>query len=136
MTDVLTKEQRYRCMVANKGRNTSIEILLRRELFSRGLRYRIHDRRLPGSPDIVFRRPKVAVFVDGDFWHGYRFPRWRHKLKAFWKQKIADNRTRDARNHARLRRRGWKVIRVWEHEVRSNLVAVADRVEDEVRSRM
>lgn len=135
MTDVLTKEQRYRCMAANKARNTSIEILVRKELFSRGLRYRIHDRSLPGSPDIVFRKPKVAVFVDGDFWHGYGFPRWQHKLKDFWRKKIADNRTRDARNHARLRRRGWKVIRVWEHEVRSNLGSVADRVEAEVRSR-
>jgi DNA mismatch endonuclease (patch repair protein) len=122
-------------MAANKGQDTSIELLLRKELFSRGLRYRIHDRSLPGSPDIVFRRAKLAVFVDGDFWHGYRFPQWQHKLKDFWKKKIADNRVRDARNHARLRRRGWKVIRVWEHEVRSDLVAAANKIEEEVRAR-
>lgn len=135
MADSLTPEQRRRCMQANKAKDTSIEVLLRKELFRRGRRYRIHVSRLPGRPDIVFPRLKVAVFVDGDFWHGFRLPEWQHKLSEYWVQKINRNRERDAKNHRRLRSMGWKVIRIWEHELRGHVSETADRVETALNSR-
>lgn len=122
-------------MQANKAKDTSIEVLLRKELFKRGRRYRIHVGQLPGRPDIVFPRLKVAVFVDGDFWHGFRLPKWQHKLSEYWVQKINRNRERDAKNHRRLRSMGWKVIRIWEHELRGHVSETADRVETALNSR-
>lgn len=74
-------------------------------------------RDLPGCPDFVSRRAKVTVFVDGDFWHGWRFSVWRSKLSEKWESKIAANRRCDAQNHARLMRAGWTVIRQWEHQI-------------------
>lgn len=103
--------------------------MLRKALFARGWRYRIHVPILPGCPDIVFLGRRVAVFVDGDFWHGYRLPAWEHKLSAYWKSKIKRNRDRDRKNHRKLRESGWKVVRVWEHEIRRNLDRAACNVE-------
>jgi len=88
---------------------------------------------LPGKPDIVFPRAKIAVFVDGDFWHGYRFPTWEHKLSQFWKDKIRKNRERDKRNFAKLRRMGWRVIRVWQHSIEADLDGVVQRICEAVR---
>jgi DNA mismatch endonuclease, patch repair protein len=68
----------------------------------------------------VFRDIKLTVFVDGDFWHGWRFPAWQHKLTGKWERKIGENRRRDLRNHSRLRRIGWRVVRLWEHKVTGN----------------
>ncbi|MBF0182337.1 MAG: DUF559 domain-containing protein [Magnetococcales bacterium] len=72
---------------------------------------------LPGRPDFVFRNARVIVFVDGDFWHGWRFPLWRDKLSEKWEAKIDATRKRDQRNHRRLRHMGWKVVRLWEHQI-------------------
>jgi DNA mismatch endonuclease (patch repair protein) len=83
---------------------------------------------LPGRPDIVFPRAKVAVFIDGDFWHGYRFPLWQAQLSDFWQRKISGNRMRDARSFSALRRRGWVVIRIWQHEAKQDLHRVIQRV--------
>jgi len=118
-----------------RSKDTGIEIAVRRALFARGLRYRKNARGLPGTPDIVFAGARVVVFVDGDFWHGWRFPTWRHKLSPYWINKIEENRRRDRRNFARLRRDGWVVLRVWGHEVLSNVDRVAERIEEAVRSR-
>ena len=117
MTDPLTPEQRSRAMKRVKLKNGSLETLVQRELRSRGLRFECHDSSLPGSPDIVFRKNRVAVFVDGDFWHGWRLPAWEHKLSEFWREKLHANRRRDQRNLRRLRAQGWKVVRVWQHEL-------------------
>lgn len=122
-------------MQANKAKDTSIELLLRKELFRRGRRYRIHVGRLPGRPDIVFPGLKVAIFVDGDFWHGFRLPDWQHKLSDYWVQKINGNRKRDLKNHRRLRSMGWRVVRIWEHELRGGVGEAADRVEAVLNSR-
>lgn len=130
MPDKLTREQRRRCMQANKSKNTSIEIMLRKGLFARGLRYKLHVRDLPGRPDVVFSRKKVAVFIDGDFWHGYRYPQWKNTLSIYWDNKIQTNRRRDNKNFRRLRRMGWRVIRLWEHEIRSNVENCVERVVD------
>ena len=121
MADNLTPQQRSYCMSRVKAKDTSIEKLVRSELHRRGLRFRKHAKQLPGKPDIVMRKSKVAVFIDGDFWHGYRFPAWEHKIPAFWKQKIMKNRERDQKNFRQLRRMGWRIIRIWQHEVERDI---------------
>src|SRR5450755_556474 len=92
MVDNLTSEQRSYTMSRIRSRNTKPELVVRKLAHSRGLRFRIHGRRLPGCPDLVFATAKVAVFIDGDFWHGWRFPRWKSKLSAYWEIKITGNR--------------------------------------------
>ena len=101
-----------------KLKDGSLEKLVQAELRSKGLKFRRHVRSLPGSPDIVFPKEKVAVFVDGDFWHGWRLPAWEHKLSRFWRDKLRANRARDQRNFRRLRADGWQVIRIWQHELK------------------
>src|ERR1039458_2841086 len=118
MSDNLTPAQRSYCMSQVKNADTGIEKVLRSELHRRGRRFRKHVPNMPGKPDIVFIRKKVAVFVDGDFWHGYRFPLWRHKLSVFWQKKIENNRDRDRRTFRKLRLRGWLVLRLWQHEIK------------------
>jgi len=100
-----------------KLKDGSLEKLVQRELRAKGLKFRRHARELPGKPDIVFLKEKVAVFVDGDFWHGWRLPAWEYKLSKFWRDKLRANRARDQRNFRRLRAHGWKLIRIWQHEL-------------------
>ena len=134
-SDNLTPEQRSYTMSRVRSVDTKPERAVRSELHRRGLRFRKHVRALPGAPDIVFPRQRVAVFVDGDFWHGYRLPAWEQGLKPYWREKIRRNRRRDQRNFARLRKLGWTVIRIWEHDVQENLDEVADQIEQAVRPR-
>ncbi len=128
MADNLTPDQRRYCMSRVKGRDTGIEKAVRSNLHKRGFRFRKHDSRLPGKPDIIFTKEKLAVFLDGDFWHGYRFPLWERTLPRFWKIKIAETRKRDQRNFQKLRRMGWRVIRIWQHEVKSDIEGVVTRI--------
>lgn len=121
MADTMTPEERSRCMAAIKGKDTKPELIVRKYLFSRGLRYRIQDRRLPGRPDIVLPKYKTVVFVDGCFWHGHdgcRYFRLPQSNVEFWQTKIERNKARDTRNEEELRTTGWHVIRVWECEIR------------------
>lgn len=126
--DRLTPEQRSRLMSRIRSKDTGIELVTRSGLHRRGFRFRKHVSGLPGRPDIVFPTEKIAVFVDGDFWHGYRFPAWRHTLGEFWQQKIERNRVRGRRNFAKLRRAGWTVIRVWGHDLKRDPERAIDRV--------
>lgn len=136
MVDNLTAEQRKLCMSRVRGKDTSIERVVRSELHRLGLRFRKHVRSLPGRPDVVFRKARVAVFLDGDFWHGYRFPLWEDKLSEFWRAKIRKNRERDQRNFRLLRRRGWRVIRLWQHQVESDLDACVASIAAAVNARV
>lgn len=128
MPDNLTPEQRSYCMSRVKGKDTGIELRVRSELHKRGLRFRKHVKDLPGRPDIVFSRAQVVVFVDGDFWHGYRLSSWEHKVADFWKEKIKKNRERDAKNRRRLRVMGWTVVRLWQHQVEKDFDGCIDRI--------
>lgn len=128
MPDDLTPEERSYCMSRVKGRDTGLERLVRSDLHKRGLRFRKHTGKLPGKPDIVFGKAKVVVFLDGDFWHGYRFPQWEKKLPKFWRNKIGETRKRDRRNFAKLRRTGWYVIRIWQHEIERDLRGVVKEI--------
>ena len=135
MVDNLTKKQRSYCMSRVKNKDTDIERIVRSELHKRGYRFRKHVKKLPGTPDIVLPRAKVAVFIDGDFWHGYRFPAWEHKVSEFWKEKIRKNRERDKKNFQKLRNMGWKVIRLWKHEVKSDLARSIGRITEAISER-
>lgn len=121
MVDRLTPEARSRLMAAVGGKDTAPELAVRRMLHAMGLRFRLHRRDLPGSPDIVLPRHGKAIFVHGCFWHGHegcRFGRPSKSRVEYWGPKIAANRARDARKAAALRRAGWSVGTVWECETR------------------
>jgi DNA mismatch endonuclease (patch repair protein) len=109
-----------------------LERVVQREFERIELPFEKNCKELPGSPDIVLREDKVAVFVDGDFWHGWRLPAWEHKLTEFWRSKLHANRKRDRRNFRRLRAAGWTVIRIWEHELKSDIKRAMARVEETV----
>jgi len=133
MPDRLTKEQRSALMGRVRQKDTAPELALRSALHRRGLRFRKNVRGLPGSPDIVFSKAKVAVFVDGDFWHGRDFNAWKEKLQPFWRAKIERNIERDAQNAKDLEALGWRVVRVWEKEIKKELELALDRVSRLVR---
>ena len=135
MPDHLTPAQRSLAMKRVKLKNGSLEVLVQRELRARGLKFRRHVRTLPGRPDFVFPKQKVAVFVDGDFWHGWRLPAWEHKLSPFWRDKLHANRSRDRRNFRKLGALGWKVIRLWQHDVLRDIAACIQRVRTALRNR-
>ncbi|MEI9989019.1 MAG: very short patch repair endonuclease [Rhizomicrobium sp.] len=122
MADVLTTEQRRLNMSRIRGKNTKPEMLLRKALYSKGLRFRIHRNDLPGAPDIVFASQKIAVFVDGCFWHGCPDHAVEPKTnRLFWRDKIDKNKKRDDRATDELRALGWKVIRIWEHDIKQSI---------------
>jgi len=116
-------------MARIRGRDTGPERQIARLLLEAGLRFESHARDLPGRPDFVFRQARVAVLVDGDFWHGWRFPAWRDKLSPAWEAKIEANRLRDERNRRRLRAQGWTVVRLWEHQIERSAEACVARVQ-------
>jgi DNA mismatch endonuclease (patch repair protein) len=125
----------------NRSKDTSPELLLRRALWGLGLRYRKHADDLPGKPDVVFRRARVVVFYDGDFWHGRDWKRLQKKLAAsanaaYWLPKIARNRQRDREQTAALRKQGWHVVRLWEGEVKRDPAEAAREVAEVVRGRL
>ncbi len=128
MTDNLTPEQRSYCMSRVKGKDTGLERRLRFELDKLGIQFTTYPKDLLGKPDIALPQEKIAVFVDGDFWHGYRFPAWEHSLSPFWQEKIGKTRKRDQRNFRKLRKMGWRVIRIWQHEVKKDLESCVNRI--------
>ena len=125
MTDVHSPATRSYNMSRISGKNTKPEELVRKYLFSKGFRYRKNDKRLPGKPDIVLPKYKTCVFVNGCFWHGHegcRYFRWPEDNADFWKTKIMQNRERDDKKHKELLKMGWKVLVVWECELKKNSI--------------
>lgn len=118
--DRLTAEQRSENMRAIKAFGTKPERVVELWFRKLRLRYRKHDHNLPGRPDFVFGRLRKIVLVHGDFWHGWRFPFWKARLpKGYWRAKIERNRTNDLQNRRRLRKLGWEVLVIWEHQIRN-----------------
>jgi len=116
-------------MAAVKSKNTSLEKIVFSALRKRGFRFKRHYKQLPGTPDVAFPQDKKAIFIDGDFWHGYRYPAWRGKIRSkFWREKIESNRLRDRRNFRKLRGLGWKVMRVWEHNIKRSPAATFEKI--------
>lgn len=124
MTDRMTKEQRSKNMSHIRSKDTSIELKVRKYLFSLGYRYRVNYKELPGKPDIVFTKKKIAIFIHGCYWHGHNCnSRYAHISKSntnYWNTKIQRNQERDKRNIEQLEKDGWKVIVLWECEIKDN----------------
>lgn len=116
MADIVSPDVRSRLMSGIRGKNTAPELLLRKGLHRLGLRFRLHDRRLPGKPDLVFPKFRAVLCAHGCFWHGHDCAlfRWPSSREGFWRDKIEGNRIRDRRNADALRALGWRVGCVWE----------------------
>jgi DNA mismatch endonuclease, patch repair protein len=119
MADVVDAATRSRLMSGIRGKDTKPEMIVRRALHKAGFRYRLHDKKLPGKPDIVLPKYKTVVFVHGCFWHGHMCKefRWPKTREEFWREKIEGNVMRDTLNEAAITNLGWKVIVVWECEL-------------------
>ena len=121
MSDRLTIQQRHNNMAAIKGKNTKPEMVVRKYLWSRGFRYRVNNPRLPGHPDIVLRKYRTCIFVNGCFWHGHEGCKFFVLPKSrteFWQAKIDRNRERDLEEQRKLAKMGWHCITVWECQLK------------------
>lgn len=126
-----TTTERSKLMSKIKGKDTQPEIMFRNALYSLGIRYRINVAKLPGKPDIAIKKYKLAIFLDGDFWHGYKWEEKKIRIKSnaeYWIEKIERNMERDIENTIALERMGYTVLRFWEHEVRKDLQSCIFRV--------
>ena len=133
--DKLTPEQRHKNMQAIRSKDSAIELLLRKELWTRGLRYRKNVKSVFGHPDIAFIGKKVAVFCDSEFWHGYDWENRKSDIKSnkeFWISKIERNMSRDKEVNDHLISHGWTVLRFWGKDIKNNTARCADLIEKEV----
>jgi DNA mismatch endonuclease (patch repair protein) len=134
VADNLSPEQRTRSMSRIRATDTQPELLLRRALWRHGLRgYRLNVRSLPGRPDVVWRRHRVAVFVDGAFWHGHPSAFRAGKSGDYWDKKIQRNMERDKKANAALEALGWTVFRFWDFDIRADVDACVAAVEAALR---
>ena len=133
--DVHDKKTRSYNMSRIKGKNTKPEEIVRKYLFSKGFRYRKNDKRLPGTPDIVLPKYKTVIFVNGCFWHGHEGCKhfvWPKDNADFWKMKIESNIMRDVRKNKELVDSGWRVITIWECEIKHDKCAVLSRLAEQI----
>ncbi len=138
MADRLTSEQRRRNMQSIRSKDSQIEILLRKELWQRGIRYRKNARDIFGCPDIVFKGIKVAVFCDSEFWHGFDWENRKDQIKTnrdYWIPKIEKNIARDVQVTERLENDGWIVLRFWGRRIQKETSVCADIIEKCVNER-
>lgn len=128
----------HKIMSSIKSKNTRPELLLRKALWRKNMRYRVNYKKLPGKPDIVFTKPKVAIFCDGDFWHGHNWAiRGMNSLdeelagySEFWKNKILRNIERDSETNKRLSAMGWTVVRIWESDIKKDIDECVKKIEN------
>lgn len=129
--DVLTKEQRRKNMQAIKNRGTRIEIVLAKALWSKGLRYRKNDKSVFGKPDLTFKRHKIAIFCDSEYFHGYNWEENKKRIKTntdFWVKKIESNICRDKIVNEKLTDNGWIVLRFWGNDIKKTLPECVERI--------
>lgn len=132
-----TTQKRSELMKKIKSKNTASEIIFTKELWKRGVRYRRNYKELPGKPDVAITKYKIAVFIDGEFWHGYKWEEKKNKIAAnreYWIEKIEKNIKRDLKNNETLRELGWSVIRFWEKEIKSNVENCVNQIIHEIES--
>jgi DNA mismatch endonuclease Vsr len=130
--DPLNTEQRRRNMQANKASGTSCEILLAKALWSKGYRYRKNDKTVTGKPDLTFKKLKIAIFADGEFWHGKDWKTKKPKIsqnKEYWIMKIERNIVRDKSVQLELENKGWTVLRFWQKQIKKELSECIDAIE-------
>ncbi len=138
MADRLTPEQRHKNMQHVRNKDSEIELLLRKELWRRGLHYRKNVKSISGCPDIAFKGLKIAVFCDSEFWHGFDWEHRKYDIKSnrdFWIRKIERNISRDKEVNEILSSGGWTVLRFWGKDIKKNLFKCADTVEKYVKER-
>jgi len=125
MADIFSRQKRSEIMSKVRSKNTKPEEIVRKYLFSQGFRYRKNVKKLPGTPDIVLPKYKTVIFVNGCFWHGHDCPKGKlpETNKEKWKKKIDENKKRDEKNYKLLKEKGWKVIIVWECEIKNKKYA-------------
>jgi len=116
VTDVFTPEKRSWVMSRIRSKNTKIDLRMKKMLFELGYGYKMYPKML-GSPDFILKQRKIAIFCDGDFWHGYNYHEKKRLAKKYWRQKIESNMKRDHSVSRKLRRNGWSVLRFWEHDI-------------------
>lgn len=134
----------HKIMAAVKSKNTKPELCLRKALWNRGMRFRVNYKQLTGKPDIVFTRAKIAVFCDGDFWHGHNWAiRGLSDLDEelshyddYWKSKILANIQRDKKTTALLENQGWTVIRVWESQIKADVDSVSEQIIEKYKEQL
>lgn len=133
MADRLTPDERSRNMARVRGRNTAPELKVRQAAFAAGFRYRLHAKQLPGRPDLVFPRYRLAVFVHGCFWHGHSCKRGKRPATNtdFWNRKLDRNLARDAEKLAELRAIGWEPIALWQCSLEIDLRALLERLRNQ-----
>ena len=133
--DRLTKEQRRKNMQHVRNKDSEIELKLRRELWKKGFRYRKNVREIFGCPDIVFKKLKIAIFVDSEFWHGYDWENRKNDFKSnrdFWIPKIERNIERDKEVDEKLIAEGWTVLRFWGREIKKNLEGCVKKISETI----
>ena len=133
--DNLTKEQRRKNMQAIKSSGTKPEITLAKALFARNYRYRKNNKKVFGKPDLTLKKIKLAIFIDGEFWHGKDWETRKHSLKTnqeYWIPKIERNIKRDQEVNAELLKQGWKILRFWSKEINKNLESCIIHIEKEI----
>jgi len=136
--DVLTKEQRRKNMRAIKNKNTKIEKLLAKALWAKGYRYRKNNKNVFGKPDFTFKKYKIAIFCDSEYFHGKDWETQKHRIKTnieFWQKKIESNIERDKAVNEKLLKDGWKVIRIWGEDIKKNLEICLVKIETEIDKR-
>lgn len=139
MADIVDKKTRSKMMSGIKSKDTKPELIIRKGLFARGLRYRLHDKHLPGKPDIVFHKLKAVIFINGCFWHGHmcHLFKWPSTRPHFWKKKIDRNIEVDNRNYVSLKTQGWRILTVWEctlkGKTRLDFDITIDEIEEWIR---
>lgn len=120
MTDVVSPEKRSRMMSGIKGKNTKPELVIRKGLFKKGFRYRLHRKDIPGKPDLVLTKYNAVIFVNGCFWHQHdcHLFKWPKQNRDFWEEKLNKNLERDIRNHDKVAQMGWRICTIWECAVK------------------
>ena len=129
MADNLSREKRSKVMASIRGKNTKPEVTIRKILWMKGMRYRIHNKSVFGTPDISIKKKKIAIFVDGCFWHGcnrcYKEPKTNVE---FWRNKIIQNKKRRIKVRRHLKKEGWRILEFWEHEINSDPILVSKKI--------
>ena len=136
MTDRVSAEKRSRNMSHIRSKDTSIELKVRKYLFSLGYRYRVNYKDLPGKPDIVFTKKKIAIFIHGCYWHGHdcgsRYAHTSQSNRAYWGPKIERTKQRDQEHIQELKALGWKVVVLWECQIRKKLEEMLQNLNQEL----
>ena len=132
MTDIFDQSHRSKIMASVKGKNTKIERLVRKMLFSKGYRYRLHRKDLFGRPDIVFPKYKVVVFINGCFWHlhGCKKSKIPETNSEWWFEKLSKNKERDRKNILKLKKLGWRCVTIWECSLKGNQNQLHDKLNE------